>query len=371
MMQNITKQAKDKLIRLSHALIDQKKAKVLIRPMKNLSGFWFGAGNMVEDNKGNFYLSGRYRNYGDSRTGLYAGERGVELAIFKSEDRGKSFKKIVFFSKEDLSYRDRRVLSIEGSFLHFTEEEVELYVSTEKTGIPYPEGLEEFKKPGTGVWSIDIIKAKSIEKLKSAKIKSLLEGEDPKYLHLKDPVVFKNTQGNTFLIFCTNPFTWASSNSGLAIRPKGSSDFKRFNYTFFSRGFTWDVAISRITGVLHVPKKGFFADMPSSYLFFYDGGESMRKYEEHPHAIKRPRGYSCEEIGGLAFSTEKGFPEIECLSDTLSFFTSPFGTGCSRYVKTLQTEEGIFATWQQSQKDLSQPLVVHFLDKDKVEEILA
>jgi hypothetical protein len=47
------------------------------------------------------------------------------------------------------------------------------------------------------------------------------------------------------------------------------------------------------------------------------------------------------------------------------------GTGCSRYVATLVTDAGIFANWQQSQDDLSQPLVGNFLPMDRVIEILS
>ncbi len=86
--------------------------------------------------------------------------------------------------------------------------------------------------------------------------------------------------------------------------------------------------------------------------------------------VKRPRGYSCEEIGGLAFSTETGFPEIERLSINLPLFVSPHGTGSSRYVKTLIAEEGIYAVWQQSQDDFSQPLVLNFLSNSEIEKIL-
>lgn len=369
-MKKINKHIKDKLTKLSQALIDQEKARILIKPMKDSDEFWFGGGNMVEDIKGNFYLTGRYRNFGDSRTGLSLGERGVELAIFKSGDRGKNFKKILSFSKEDLSYKDRKVISIEGSCLNFTENGVELYVSTEKLGISYPKVVEDFKKPGTGVWTIDTIRANSIEELKSVKIQSLLERQDSQHLHHKDPIVFKNTQEDTLLIFCTSPFSWSSSNSVLAIRPKGSSKYENFNYAFFPRGYTWDIAISRITGILKVPQISSFINLPLTYLFFYDGGESMREYDEHPRAVKRPRGYSCEEIGGLAFSTEDDFPNLERLSINFPLFTSPFGTGSSRYVKILQVKEGIFATWEQSQSDFSHPLVINFISKDEVEKIL-
>ncbi|MBA7642604.1 hypothetical protein ES703_50304 [subsurface metagenome] len=63
-MDTISAKTKEKLIRLGEALVDQEKARVLIPPLKNAKGFWFGAGNVLEDKEGNFYLSGRYRNGG-------------------------------------------------------------------------------------------------------------------------------------------------------------------------------------------------------------------------------------------------------------------------------------------------------------------
>jgi hypothetical protein len=62
---------------------------------------------------------------------------------------------------------------------------------------------------------------------------------------------------------------------------------------------------------------------------------------------------------------------IERLSTTLPFFVSPYGTGCSRYATALQAEEGVYTTWQQSQPDLSQPLVMHFTGRDQIENILS
>jgi hypothetical protein len=59
--------------------VDQQKARIAVPPQQKSTGFWFGGGNMVEDADGRFYLVGRYRNFGDSRTGLGAGERGLEL----------------------------------------------------------------------------------------------------------------------------------------------------------------------------------------------------------------------------------------------------------------------------------------------------
>ncbi len=372
---------REKLEKLGHALINQEKARIIIPAMDNREGFWFGGGNMVEDKKGNFYLCGRYRNAGDSRYGLGKGERGLELAIFKSEDRGKSFHKILSFSKKELTYENFEVISIEGSWLKLETKTtpkgsdlqfpgVKLYVSTEKANIPYPRGLESFKKPGTGVWTIDIIEADSVETLKSQNIKPLLSSDNSQYLHVKDPFGFTDNRGNTVLGFCTHPFCWSSSNSAYAVINRKTGKIEEVDYTFFPRGFTWDVAMTRMTDVMKVPKLGVLKDLPTIYLIFYDGGESVRKYEEHPNAVKRPRGYSCEEIGGLAFSTEEDFPEVERLSINLPAFVSPYGTGASRYVSTLVTDEGIYATWEQSQENRSQPLVMHFLSMEDVEWIL-
>ena len=64
--------AKKKIIELAEALIDQKKARILMHPLKASEDFWYGSGSMVTDEQGQFYLCGRYRNSGDSRTGLEA-----------------------------------------------------------------------------------------------------------------------------------------------------------------------------------------------------------------------------------------------------------------------------------------------------------
>jgi hypothetical protein len=359
------------LERLAKILVDQEKAKIVVEPQENAAGFWFGAGNMVEGPEGSFYLCGRYRNSGDSRTGLAAGVRGAELAVFRSTDRGRSFEKIHSFSKKDLSYGDREVLSIERCWLLPTAEAVELFVSSEKSGMAYPEGYEAFQKPGTGVWSIDHIRAGSIEGIDPAAIRPLLEGDDPRYCHFKDPVAYLDQEGNTVLMFSTHPYNWASSNTALALRSGGEQGFGPVDHTFFPRGYTWDVAVSRISGVLQVPQIGLFQDDPPTYLYFYDGAEGMRNLEEHGKAVKRPRGYSCEELGGAAYGTADTFPSIERLSLTLPFFISPYGTGCSRYAAALQTAEGVYTTWQQSQPDRSQPLVLCFTGTGQIEGALA
>ncbi|NND99838.1 MAG: exo-alpha-sialidase [Pirellulaceae bacterium] len=356
------------LATLASRLIDQSAAKIIVPPQRPGSGHWFGGGNMVQDPAGTLWLVGRYRNQGDSRTGLGKGERGLELAIFRSDDRGNSFTKTISFSKSDLNIGNRQVLSIEGTALRLSNGRVELYLSTEKSGIDYPDGLESFLKPGTGVWTIDRIIAKDFASLSSSTIQPLVSTNDPRFVQVKDPFVFDNGRQG-WLLFCTHPFCWSSSNTGyVAIRDDGSIDTDPC-FDFFPRGFTWDVAITRGTSVMPIPKIGPFADTDLS-LLFYDGGECVRNLDEHDSAVKRPRGYSCEELGGLAVVASDDLHRIERLSENRPMFVSPHGTGCSRYVDVLVTDEGYYATWQQSQADHSQPLVMNFLSTDAVNQIL-
>jgi hypothetical protein len=359
-MKELSGEMRSRLMRFAAALVDQDAARILVSPQQSSEGFWFGAGNLVAAPSGELFLVGRYRNPGDSRTGLGEGERGLELAVFQSTDSGRSFSKTVSFTKSDLNVGRHEVVSIEGAKLRFDDEGVELFLSTEKSGIGYPPALESFHKPGTGVWTIDHIRAPSVEELQGKKPVTIMQGADPQWLHVKDPVVFDAANGDTVLYFCTHPFNWSSANSAIAVRKRGQSIFSEPDFRFFPRGFTWDVAISRITGLCRVPTVG--ATTPTgAILVFYDGGESLRKYEEHPAAVQRPRGYSCEELGGLALITRENYHSIERLSIELPVFVSPHGTGCSRYVSVLETEAGYCATWQQSQPDRSQPLVMSFL----------
>ena len=127
--------------------------------------------------------------------------------------------------------------------------------------------------------------------------------------------------------------------------------------------------MTRGTCVLDLPKVGAFANVDAS-LFFYDGGESLRDLDEHSTAVKRPRGYSCEELGGVAYIQNGSFDHIERLSKFLPAFISPYGTGCSRYVDVVSTKSGLLATWQQSQTDLSQPLVMNVLTHQEVADFL-
>lgn len=370
-MQKLSNQQKACLHNLLSELINQQQAHVLVPAYQTKLGFWFGGGNIVHDQNGGIWLSGRYRSHGDSRTGLEAGQRGLECAIFRSDDDGQTFTKVHSWSKADLSYPEKKVLSIEGTALHqLSDGTWELFISSEKA-LSYPEALKHYQKPGTGVWTIDRITGESMEELNPSTLSPVLENHTrPEYLHIKDPVVFDAPNGDTALMFCSHPFTWASANTALAVRPKGNTQFRMESWEIVKRGVCWDVASTRITGRLPIPPIGCFADTPPCAVYFYDGAECVRTHEENPRAHKRPRGYSCEEIGGAFFGWDETFPRMERLSQLMPFFISPWGTGCSRYVETVSTQDGILAAWQQSQKDLSQPLVGHFLPMDDIRRIL-
>ena len=154
---------KERIEEFTSALIDQKSAKVIVDPNSNSKGFWFGGGNIIFHNA-KYYLSGRYRDDGDSRTGVGAGERGLELAIFSSDSVDGPWKKIKSFSKLDLTHGNEKVVSIEGSSLLVTDSGIDLFVSTEKDR-PYPIDIIDFQKNGTGIWDIDFISASSVEEL--------------------------------------------------------------------------------------------------------------------------------------------------------------------------------------------------------------
>jgi len=357
---------RDVLIRFAEALVDQRAARVIVPAQAAGPGYWFGGGNMV-GRDGRLYVVGRYRNAGDSRTGLAAGERGLELAIFTSDDGGATWRKALRWSKGDLEARsaaggERAVLSIEGSALHVGEQGVELFISTEKDGVGYPKRYASHLKRGTGVWSIDVLRAGSIDALADAPVEPLIASDDPRWLHVKDPYVWRRG-GATVLGFCTHPYTWASSNGGYALRASGAVEFGRPVFEHFGRGAAWDVAITRPTAIVDVPRVGLFAETDAA-LLFYDGGECLRQLDEHAAAAKRPRGYSCEELGGLACVVDGNLHAIDRLSRHEPLLLSPYGTRCSRYVDVLVTADRWIATWQQAQVDGSQPLVMHAMSID-------
>ncbi len=367
-MKTIGKQLEEKLIRFSHAMIDQKKAKVIVPPQKPEAGYWFGGGNMIEDSSGDLHVVGRYRNGGDSRTGLKAGERGCELAFFCSKDKGTTFEKTIHFNKADLNVDGKEVLSIEGAAIQLTENGVELFVSTEKDHVGYPAGFENHLKPGTGVWSVEMLSAGTIDDLPESRIKTVLSTDDPQFVHMKDPFLYRSLK-QEYLLFCSHPFSWSSSNTGFAIRQQGNK-YEEPVYDFFPRGFTWDVAMTRGTCLFDVPKVGAFSDLEAS-IMFYDGGECVRNHDEHKDAVSRSRGYSCEELGGAGYIVDGNISEIQRLSIYEPMFVSPYGTGCSRYVDVLETSNGFYTTWQQSQADGSQPLVMNFLSRAEANDLLA
>lgn len=357
----------EKLRAITARLIDQHAARIIVPPYEDAAGFWFGGGNMAEDRDGNLYLVGRYRNHGDSRTGLEKGARGLELCIFVSPDRGETFNHLFSLTKSDLSTEAYPVLSIEGAALRIDASGAELFVSTEKSGISYPPGVESFQKPGTGVWSIDRLTADSVDGLQHAPLRPFLSSDRPEYLHVKDPALHETADGGTLLLFCHHPFNWSSSNSGYCLRRKGERQFSAPDFTFFPRGAAWDVAVSRITDVLTLPGELLGSGEPVQAVF-YDGAECMRPLDQNPMGVQRPRGYSCEEIAGLAACSGDRIGELRRLTTAFPLFTSPWGTGCSRYIHTCAAEEGVYATWQQSQPSGAQPLVMRYLSWGEIAE---
>ncbi len=364
----MTSDIRDRLIQLCKVLIDQQAARIVVPAQEAHSGFWFGGGNLAEAPDGTLYLIGRYRNSGDSRTGTAAGARGLELAVFCSTDRGGTFEKVCSWNKAALDSPSGRVLSIEGSCLRFTDDGVEIFVSTEKSDVPYPPQVAEFLKPGAGVWTIDVLRAPSIEALRTAPVEAAFTSNCPQHLHVKDPFFWPTADG-VRLGYCSHPFGWSSSNTGLADLPAAGQIVTNPRHGIFPRGTTWDVAMTRGTSVLPIPPVGAFAGLSCSVLF-YCGGECLRPLDEHATAMSRPRGYSCEELGGAAVYFDDDIASAERLSDLLPLFVSPWGTACSRYVDVLRTGDGYYATWQQSQPDLSQPLVMNFVPQQLVQDIL-
>jgi len=369
-VKKLSKDLEERLINLGKSLINQKKAKVIINPYKDISGFWFGGGNIRKDPKdGGILVCGRYRNHGDSRLGISAGERGLELAIFKSNNGGKNFEKIRSWRKKDMEYNGMKVLSIEGASIHFAKDKIEMYVSTEKE-LEYPGDFRKYQKPGTGIWSIDVFTGDTFENLNPGNIKNVLFSENPASIHVKDPVVFDGEKGNTYIIYCQHPFSWCSGYTGCALREKEGEKFRTISMDILPRGYVWDIAVTRVTEKLSVPELGKFAELPSISLYFYDGAECVREHSQSERGVRRPRGYSCEEIGGLAYGFEDEFPVIHRLSESFPLFYSPDGTGCSRYVSCLWDSDGIIAVWQKSMPSYSQPLVFNKLDRKEIEDIL-
>jgi hypothetical protein len=371
MLHGWTRTHESRLRRLAVALIDAQRAHVAVKPTKQASGFWFGGGNAVRDTDGSLLAIGRFRDAGDSRTGLAAGPRGRELALLRSTDDGASFERVAGWAKQAIG-GSAEVLSIEGSALHVSKRGVQLFLSTERQR-SYPKALREHQKPGTGVWAIDRIDADSTSSLDVGRgLSRLLTGDDPAYLHVKDPNLSPGLKrGERLLIYCTHPFSWSSSASAWARLDAAGTVVDRGD-DFLPRGPVWDVAASRITCRLPVPPVGPFADLPPLSLYFYDGAECLRAHETHRQGVRRPRGHSCEELGGVAWGWDRSFPGgLQRISRLEPLFVSPHGTGCSRYVSVLPDEGDLFALWQQSNQRQAQPLMAHRLTEKRVRALLA
>jgi len=353
----------ERLIRIGRLLVNQERAKVLVEPRAREVGFWFGGGNIARAPDGTFWLVGRYRNGGDARAGIEAGPRGAELALLRSDDGGETFRPAFSFLKKDLTSASEEVVSIEGSCLYVGRTGAELYVSSEKER-PYPARVCGSQKPGTGVWSIDVLCAQSVEQLRDATPQPVLLSDDPCWLHVKDPMVF-DLAGKRTMIFCSHPYSWSSTNTGYAWRSGRKGIWSNRSWSIMPRGPAWDVAVFRVTGRLPLPAAGVLAGRPRVSLYFYDGAECI-----HDHGGSRPKGFSCEEIGGLAAGPDREFPQMDRLSVEAPLFVSPHGTGCSRYVSVADAGDHYLVTWQQSQPDRSQPLVVNRVPKREVEALL-
>ena len=371
---NLPEDLETRLTELCQRLLDQHSARLIIDPLGQSSGYWFGGGNICLNPTGQILISGRFRNQGDARTGTGEGTRGLECAVFAADSPHAKFEKILSLSKKDLSHSEE-VVSIEGVSLLpklSNENEYDFFISTEKK-MPYPKSLINFQKPGTGVWSIDLLKSNDgMNSFDLSQMRTVARSEKGSTLHYKDPVALHGEHGETIILFCHHPFSWSSSNTGLLSRKNGSESFQLISENILSRGNSWDVACSRITERLKVPQVGPFADLPKLSLYFYDGAECLRPLDQNPKAAKRPRGYSCEELGGLAWGWDHAFPELHKISVNFPSFISPKGTGCSRYTSATSLEDGsLFATWQQSQENESQPLVGHHLSSSEVIRILS
>jgi hypothetical protein len=94
-------------------------------------------------------------------------------------------------------------------------------------------------------------------------------------IHIKDPSVSSGPRGETVLIFCHHPYCWSCSSAGIVIRSDDNGEWGAPRFDVFRHGYTWDVAISRLTCRLPLPKIGVLADMEPLSLWFYDGGECL------------------------------------------------------------------------------------------------
>ena len=218
-------QVEDRLKALARTLVDDSAARIVREPTSNAPGFWFGSGGIARDADGAYYICGRYRDQGDSRTGVGAGRRGWKLVVTRGADPGAEFEEIWSAEKSDLGTERGAVVSIEGSAIFRRDDgTVELYVSTEKDRA-YPDLVASAQKPGTGIWDIDVVSAGSFDTFRADQLRPLIWSDDPTTLHIKDPSVSVTPAGETLLIFCHHGFNWSSSSTGTMLRQCGSDEW--------------------------------------------------------------------------------------------------------------------------------------------------
>ena len=373
------------LVRLATALVDVsgEQSRVAVVPSDDRRGFWFGGGGLARDpTSGRLVLVGRYRDGGDSRTGTAAGTRGKQLVLFALDEERMTFERVVAWDKRALDMDGRgRVLSIEGADVMFLADgQVRLLVSTEREQ-PYPEAVAEYQKKGTGVWQLDVIESESLAELDAAVMRGkpaprpLLRSTVADRLHVKDPFFLgPGLPGGMNVGFCSHPFCWTTAASccvGLDLAASRVIEAPRFDV--LPRGRCWDVASVRWTSRLRVPRIGAFASLPPMSLYFYDGCECVREHEQSDRGVERPRGHSCEELGGLAYGVDADFPAVTSLTPLFPLFVSPLGTGSTRYVHAMADEPSgdLMAVWQQSNANRAQPLMFRRLPADQVAALLA
>jgi hypothetical protein len=132
-----------------------------------------------------------------------------------------------------------RVLSIEGAVLA-ARGGVRALISTEKSGIGYPAGLDRYMKHGTGVWTIER-RSPHPAGAEDRPSHGRLSGTHASS-HVKDRG-FPDLGGDTLLFSAPTPTAeigesgyWSAGNSEVFGAPV---------FRLLSRGQTWDVAASR------------------------------------------------------------------------------------------------------------------------------
>ena len=166
---------------------------------------------------------------------------------------------------------------------------------------------------------------------------TIARSEKGSTLHYKDPVAFLQMM-EIPTSFLPPSILLVQFKQWVAHKKENQAYFELISENILERGNSWDVACSRVTEKLSVPKIGPFADLPDLSIYFYDGAECLRPLDQNAKAAKRPRGYSCEELGGLAWGKDTEFPKLNKLSIDFPLFISPHGTGCDRYASAVSSQ---------------------------------